>query len=292
MIRHQTRLRIRTHEPVKQAGLFARPVTVRADVASHDHDFLEIVLVFAGRGVHRTLYGHKTLRPGDVLVIGPRQWHAYEQCGGLKVWNCGIGERLLKDELAWTAEDATLRWLLWPVPSSPQSPDEGRGIIEGRFGGRALPKALIALRELADAANQPERLGRLLIFLAAVSDVLHPGGDRQRACPPVHPAVRRVMEAMRHDLAADWSLDQMARISRVNRFYLVRLFRRHTGQSPVAMLLKWRCERAAGLLIQTDHPVAHIGMRVGWPDPNYFGRRFRRHFGTPPSAFRADHRNT
>jgi hypothetical protein len=41
------------------------------------------------------------------------------------------------------------------------------------------------------------------------------------------------------------------------------------------------------MLWHTDHPVTYIGTSVGWPDQNYFGRRFKAHYGPAASTYRA-----
>ncbi|MBL1120176.1 helix-turn-helix domain-containing protein [Streptomyces sp. 110] len=54
----------------------------------------------------------------------------------------------------------------------------------------------------------------------------------------------------------------------------------------MAYLGRLRAERAAALLIETDLPVAAIGRRVSWPDPNCTSRRFRHHYGMSPAHYR------
>jgi AraC family L-rhamnose operon transcriptional activator RhaR len=51
-------------------------------------------------------------------------------------------------------------------------------------------------------------------------------------------------------------------------------------------LARRRVETAAGLLLHTDQSVTQIGRSVGWPDQNYFARRFKAHFGLSPTSYR------
>jgi transcriptional regulator GlxA family with amidase domain len=56
---------------------------------------------------------------------------------------------------------------------------------------------------------------------------------------------------------------------------------------PMAYLARRRVEKAAGLLLHTDQPVTQIGRSVGWPDQNYFARRFKAHFGLSATTYRS-----
>ena len=55
----------------------------------------------------------------------------------------------------------------------------------------------------------------------------------------------------------------------------------------MAYLARRRVETAAGLLLHTDQPVTQIGRSVGWPDQNYFARRFKAHFGLSATIYRS-----
>ena len=68
--------------------------------------------------------------------------------------------------------------------------------------------------------------------------------------------------------------------------YLVRLFKAATGLPPMAYLAQVRAEQAAVLLLHSDEPVTGIGRAVGWPDQNYFARRFKAHYGLSATTYR------
>ncbi|BEL04779.1 hypothetical protein Q0Z83_029700 [Actinoplanes sichuanensis] len=69
--------------------------------------------------------------------------------------------------------------------------------------------------------------------------------------------------------------------------HLVRLFKTATGMPPMAHLARQRIELAAARLLHTDEPIGQVGESVGWPDPNYFARRFRSPYGLSASTYRA-----
>lgn len=70
--------------------------------------------------------------------------------------------------------------------------------------------------------------------------------------------------------------------------YFSTLFKRETQKSFTAYVTEVRMERAARLLRETDEKTYLIAQRTGYADPNYFSFVFKRHFGMPPSKFRAE----
>ena len=68
--------------------------------------------------------------------------------------------------------------------------------------------------------------------------------------------------------------------------HLVRLFKAATGLPPMAYLAQIRAEHAAVLLLHSDEPITAIGRAVGWPDQNYFARRFKAHYGLSATTYR------
>jgi AraC-like DNA-binding protein len=68
--------------------------------------------------------------------------------------------------------------------------------------------------------------------------------------------------------------------------YLSRVFHREMGISPWEYLNRYRILQAKELLRCTDDNVKTVARRVGFTDPAYFSRVFRKVVGTSPSAYR------
>jgi YesN/AraC family two-component response regulator len=77
----------------------------------------------------------------------------------------------------------------------------------------------------------------------------------------------------------------------VSEDYLSRVFNRELGISPWDYLNRYRISRAKELLRVTYDSISRVGRRVGFSDPAYFSRVFRRTTGMSPRAYReqSDH---
>lgn len=73
-----------------------------------------------------------------------------------------------------------------------------------------------------------------------------------------------------------------------NPSYLSRKFKQETGESFVEFLIKCRMERAIGLA-RTNMKMFYTANAVGIPDPNYFGRCFKKYSGISYSEYVSSH---
>ena len=69
----------------------------------------------------------------------------------------------------------------------------------------------------------------------------------------------------------------------ISKSYLSRLFGEYLNMSFVDYLNKYRVDKAVILLRDKNYPVKEASRLVGYQDPNYFSRIFRRYTGLSPS---------
>lgn len=82
------------------------------------------------------------------------------------------------------------------------------------------------------------------------------------------------------------TLDNIAKIFYINKFYLTRIFKEQFGISINTYLVQTRITRAKYLLRFTDLSIEKIGQECGMNDANYFSRMFKKVEGISPGAFR------
>jgi AraC family L-rhamnose operon transcriptional activator RhaR len=205
------------------------------------------------------------------------------------MYNCCFSSELLRRELSWTREDPLLGYLLWAGPYS--SP--ARGMLMTTLEPPAFGECLTHLDALAALRNRPQErhradiIGRLSLLFSQLGQVI---ARTARTLPgepgSTHPAVGRAMRLLEADLARHWTLADLAGESHLTPGHLVRLFKDTTGLPPMAYLAQVRAEHAAVLLLHSDEPITGIGRAVGWPDQNYFARRFKAHYGLSATTYR------
>lgn len=286
----QTRIYAKTTFRAKDRPLHVQRKALSEDFYPHDHDFIETALVVDGEGYHCTRHGERLLTAGDLILIAPGAWHSYRVPQHLTVYNCCFGISMLTRELTAVYQNHALRRLF---AFGERSLDMAQVIVT-RIEERSFRRCLRSLRRMeaildSDAAEEqyPEQIGHLLLYLCEISRYV-PDAEASvdRAANGIHPAVLRCRALLMEKYAQDWTLTQLAEDIHIAPKYLVRLFHESTGMAPIAYLARIRAERASLLLVNTSLPIAEIGEKVGWPDPNYFSRRFRSMFGMSASEYR------
>lgn len=260
--------------PVGEQHVVADRYDLSAPSAPHSHDFLELAVVTSGRAVHVSAAGERELGRGSVVLMRPGDWHGYAACADLGVYNVYIGPEVLARELAWLRDDLGLA----------RTPHDTPEALHLEGADLALAETCLERLASGGADGATSRVVRAGLLLCVLGGAL-PGRDTAVPSDP-YPEATAAARRLESDLTAPWTLEHLAAASGLSPGRLARLFTLRIGVAPMAYLGRLRAERAAGLLIETDLPVAAIGRRVGWPDPNYASRRFRQHYGMSPARYR------
>lgn len=86
-----------------------------------------------------------------------------------------------------------------------------------------------------------------------------------------------------------WPMARYARTLGLTESRLNRLCERQSGRSAFALAQERLALEARRRLIYIALPVAQIARELGFRDPAYFSRFFRRHAGMPPDRYRRQH---
>ncbi len=107
--------------------------------------------------------------------------------------------------------------------------------------------------------------------------------------PPVDhgdAVVLKLQEWLKTHLTAASPVEEMVKLSALPERTFKRRFRKATGDSPIAYVQNLRIEEAKRRLERTDHPIDEISWAVGYEDPAFFRRLFRRVTRLSPGDYR------
>ncbi|QFZ24754.1 helix-turn-helix domain-containing protein [Saccharothrix syringae] len=238
----------------------------------HRHTFHEIVYVTDGTGAHVVDLARWELAPPHLCVISPGQVHHWVDVRGLDGFVVLFTDDFLLDHPA-------DRDLLRRLSGRPWlTPDEH---AHHRMLG-LLAELEEEYRRGADGAGS---------VLRALLHVLVVRAGRLSATPAAAPApagavageFARLADRTDHGL---WSVRAYAERIGVTPGYLTEVVKAATGRTPSALVREARTREAKRLLAKTDLAVRQVAARVGFADPAYFCRFFRRETGMSPGGFR------
>ena len=82
------------------------------------------------------------------------------------------------------------------------------------------------------------------------------------------------------------TLDELASIAALSKYYLIREFKAAVGTSPMGYLLEKRITESKKMLAGTEHSISDIADSVGFSSGSYFAQRFRLITGMTPLRWR------
>ena len=103
---------------------------------------------------------------------------------------------------------------------------------------------------------------------------------RDLAPSPVARSIRYILD----NLPEPMSLKEIARASGYSRFHFLRLFKKETGHTPHAFVMKCRIERSMKLL-REGVSLADAAYATGFSDQAHFSRRFKELVGITPGEY-------
>jgi len=251
----------------------------------HQHEFLELVLILGGQGMHVTEAFRHEVSAGDVFVISPSRSHGYAQPRRLKLVNILIRhETLLESAAAFAALPGyhalfTLEPVQWRQKTFEARMRLGPG---KRLQMEQWIGAMEAETQRLEAGGGPLAKAWLFLILGELSREYGATAESMKA---LSMRLSRVLSWMEARYAEPIELAELAAMAHLSERSLLRHFQAALGESPKRYLNRLRLRKARQWLDQSreEWTVTEIATRCGFEDPNYFTRLFRREFGYPPS---------
>jgi AraC-like DNA-binding protein len=255
---------------------------------AHAHDFLVLAWFERGGGTMRLGARDWQIAAGDVYVVAPGEVVGVgEEAPGLdnvEGWAVSFTAEALGSRpgafLSWRAHPLLFAFVRGVAEGASRLsvPPADRPGWSRRF--EALDRELRQRRD----GYQEAALAHLRLLLV---DVARLAGDIVADLRlNDEPLLAEVFDVIEARYAEPISLRDVARAVRLTPGYLTTLVRERTGRTVQAWLTERRMGQARRLLVETDLAVEEVAERVGFADPGYFIRTFRRAHGITPRRWR------
>lgn len=99
--------------------------------------------------------------------------------------------------------------------------------------------------------------------------------------------VQQVTSFIRDHYDQPLTLEEIALQAGLSPNYLCRLYKQETEQNLWDYITSYRMEKAKKLLNETNLKTYEVAYKVGFDNPNYFSKIFKKHTGISPQKFRS-----
>lgn len=135
--------------------------------------------------------------------------------------------------------------------------------------------------------RKPDVIGQEENLIRAIACILQRNGSRQPSYKNgPSPSVRKALTRLDAAPGQPVSITELAALSGISQFQLLRAFRRETGTTPHAYLIQKRVLVARRLLAAGVMP-AQAAVAAGFSDQSHMTRAFLRYVGITPARYRA-----
>ena len=97
---------------------------------------------------------------------------------------------------------------------------------------------------------------------------------------------------MRKELGGKLTIQDMARANNLSTSHFSTLFRKATGMSPMDYFIHLKLQKACQMLYHGDTRIKEISLSLGYEDPYYFSRLFKKYMRVSPDNYRVLRRRT
>ncbi len=251
----------------------------------HSHDFFEFVFVSHGSGTHYIGEHIYPMLQGDFYLMNMQDVHSYVCEDNLGIFNILMGEKITEHPVMHDVvrlpglRECFLQLERGDVHKIHLAPRHERLV-------RTLCQRMYDEQEQQDLAWKSAMLNALSELLLCISRAwaMYGANDalEHLAPGPVAKAIAIIYKEYENDLRVSDLADRV----HLSSNYFGELFKNTTGLSVQNYINKHRIDRARMFLEDGTKNMTEIAQAVGYEDPNYFARMFKRMCGVTPRDYR------
>ncbi|MDO4323927.1 MAG: AraC family transcriptional regulator [Lachnospiraceae bacterium] len=237
----------------------------------HTHDCSELFYVTNGLGQFNIEGKLHTVSTNDLVIVNPGVEHTETSLNANPLEYIVLGVEGLK--LTTRTEDADDRFCLINFGNSKETIHFCLHSMLKEIHAKAPGYESICL----------DLMEMLIIHLARLTNfatTLAPSQKKSnRLCANIHQYISQ-------NFSENLSLDALAQMNHVSKYYMVHSFTKEYGISPIKFQISCRIQESRQLLLTTDYSIAVISRSLGFSSPSKFSQYFRSLEHMSPTQYR------
>ena len=264
-------------------GLHLRHHRMCKNEPEHLHEFLEIVYILSGEGIHGIDGIEYSVRRGSLLFINYKQTHYFKTDSEMEICNILLDPEWISEKLI-EPENAFELLTLSAFAEVGQRIGNGQPFLNFSGGERSRLERLIA-EMLEEQKGKHAGFETILkaqtnILLTVVFRAMAGRTGEQETLGPAF------LENVRQRCSEKLTLQDLARSCFYNPSYFSRRFKECYGITVTEFIAKSRLEKAKRLLLETAMPVEDVACECGFGSKNAFYKLFKEQLGMTPKEYR------
>lgn len=146
------------------------------------------------------------------------------------------------------------------------------------------------IRELQTRRSRHEEVTRMNLRHLFLLIERHMTEEKEEPDAAFHGEIIQAMTYFERHWRENVSIEYYAKCSKITPYWFRKKFKAFTGLSPTQYLIELRMTNAMNLIENTDYNISQVAYAVGYDNPSYFCRLFRKHTGMTPLEYKKEKR--
>lgn len=245
----------------------------------HSHEFAEISIMLEGASTYSFEGRQQEISANSILLFNPGVIHFEAQAQGTYSHQLHIG--IKNFSFAGYIKDVFPNQAVTLIPPKNPNPilDLAWKIVD------ELNREEMEYRTMIKALVMELMIGilRLLEAQQTLSMVNLSVADARK-----QDLVQEAIAYLKQHYQTDISLDMIAQNLLISPAYLTKIFKESENTTLISYLINLRMQEACRLLTQTSATIKEVAYSVGYQDPLYFSKQFKRTLGISPKTYRKE----
>ncbi len=244
----------------------------------HSHPFSELFYVVNGQGTFIAEDTEFPVKKNDMVIINPHVRHTEKSLPGAPL-----------DYIVLGIEGLSFAFEKIAAARSGESAQAPSGTVSKYNVSKTNVCTCLNLM-LEEVSRQEEDYETVCQNLLEVLLISMLRSGSLSVVPDNSRLLNRECTQIKNYLDANYSetitLDSLAALTHMNKYYLAHTFTKYVGLSPINYLLQKRIQEGKSLLESTSYSIAQISDLLGFSSQSYFSQAFRKATGMTPMQYR------